>query len=484
MTPSRPDGRPASSVERFVLAALLALLAATSFVTLERTLAPPLDAKGRPWVVEVVAEGGPEKEPPLVAAPAARDGRWLHARVPAGTAVRLRVRTEDGDTWWTSPEPFDPAEAPREGAIELRVVPVRGVARVGKQPLAGLATFTDGGGAKVGLAVDADGRFEGALPADGKWQVRAKSVRARFEKEMEVEVPRPETTRAGRSLPSFVDVHFPDLAIRGEVVDEEGRPVEGFTLWIGLDGLVNSIPWDYAGSSFRYDRVSLGTTYAFSVTVPPSFLSVPKRWSASYQIEVPPDDDPEYVRVVVRKWRPFHGHVVSTAGRPVRTAHGYLATVPGNGLDRGWITPRGPRAPFEGRVPVEAKYTCVVLTPRDLAIQVSKHETEGDDHEIVVRPDGGRLELTTPVDPLRVATLFHEGCAVRLRTLEKTKGATSWRGDEGLEVSLPHVEPGPWSLCLLSPGEYEAYDGEAPVFPLCAHGVLEAGGRLELKIPE
>ena len=71
------------------------------------------------------------------------------------------------------------------------------------------------GGAKVGLAVDADGRFEGALPADGKWQVRAKSVRARFEKEMEVEVPRPETTREGRSLPSFVDAEqFAEIQIK------------------------------------------------------------------------------------------------------------------------------------------------------------------------------------------------------------------------------------------------------------------------------
>lgn len=456
---------------------MLAFLAASSFVTIERTLTPPLDAKGRPWFVEVVAEGGSGQEPPAAAAPAGRDGRWLHARVPTGRPMRLRVRTEEGDTWWTSPEPFDPAEAPREEAIEPGIVPVRGVARVGKQPLAGLATFTDGRGAKVSLVVDADGRFEGALPRDGKWTVRAKSARARFEKEMEVEVPRPETTREGKARASFVDVHFPDFAIRGEVVDEEGKPVEGFTMYIHVAGEVNSAPWPHAGSTFRYDRIALGTTYDL-------FVSVPGRPSPRYRIEVPADDDPEYVRAVVRKWRPFHGHLLSTAGRPVWDAYGYLATVPGNGLDHHWIVPRGVRAPVEGRVPEGAKYTCVVLYPRDLAIQVSRHETEGDDHEIVVRPDGGRLELTTPVDPLRVAALFHGGCAVRLGTVEKTKGATSWRGDEGLEVSLPLVEPGPWSFCLVTPGELESYVGEAPTFPLCAHGVVEAGGRLELTIPE
>jgi hypothetical protein len=434
-----------------------------------------VDAKGRPWSVEVVAEGGSGKEPPLASAAARPDGRWVHAKVPAGDAVRLRVRTADGDTWWTSPGAFDPAEAPREETIALGLVPVRGVARVGKQPLPGPVAFTDGSGARVVLVANVDGRFEGALPRDGKWTVRAKSVRAAFEKEMEVEVPRPATTREGKALPPFVDVHFPDLAIRGEVVDEEGKPVEGFTLWISLAGTASSVPWTYEGSTFRYDRIALGTTYEF-------FIKVGGLWSPNYWIEVPPDDDPEYVRAVVRKWRPFGGHVVSTAGQPFRYGFGHLSTLPGNGLDRTWIVPRGPRAPFQHAVPQSAKYACAVFYPRDLAIHVSRLETEGDDHAIVVRPDGGRLELTTPVDPLRVAALFHEGCAVRVGTLAKTKGATSYRGDEGLEVSLPLVEPGPWSLCLVTPGELETYAGEVANFPACAHGVLEAGRNLKLSL--
>lgn len=468
------------SVEGSVHLAMLALLSALavqSLVRLERTLEPPVDAKGRPWRVEVVAEGGAGKEPPLAAAGARPDGRWIHAGVPAGGAVRLRVRTEDGDTWWTSPEAFDPAAAPREETIALGLVPVRGVARVGKQPLPGLVAFTDASGAKVGLVANVNGRFEGALPRDGKWTVRAKSVRAAFEKEMEVEVPRPATTREGKALPTSVDVHFPDLAIRGEVVDEEGKPVEGFELRISVAGEANSVPWTYAGSTFRYDRIAVGTTYELYVTVP-------GRSSPVFRIEVPPDDDPEYLKAVVRKWRPFRGHVVSPESRPVRAAHGYLATVPGNGLDRAWIVPRGLRAPVEGRVPESARYACVVFFPRGGALHVSRHETEGDDHEIVVRPDGGRLDLTTPVDPLRVAALFHDGCAVRVGTLAKTQGATSYRGDEGLEVSLPLVEPGPWSLCLVTPGELETYVGDQPEFPVCAHGVLETGRSLELSVAE
>jgi hypothetical protein len=446
------------------------------FVVLERSLRPPVDARGRPWRVEVLRSDATGPEEVVASANALRDGRWRHAKVPAGSPVRLRVRTEDGDVWWVSPVPFAPEGDGQEPAIDLGMVPVRGVARIGKQRLAGFVTFTDGSGAKVGLVVDADGRFEGALPHDGKWTVRAKSVRAAFEKEMEVEVPRPETTREGKALPPFVDVHFPDLAIRGEVVDEEGNPVEGFTLWIGLAGTAQSVPWTYEGSTFRYDRVALGTTYEFSIRA--DGLRSPGYW-----VEVPPDDDPEYVRAVVRKWRPFRGHVVSTAGRPFRDGFGHLSTLPGNGLDRTGIVPRGPRAPFERAVPVEAKHTCVVFFPRDFALHVSRLETEGDDHDVVVRPDGGRLELTTPVDPLRVATLFHDGCAVRLSTLAKSQGATSDRGDEGLEVSFPLVEPGPWSFCLVTPGDLETYVGEAPAFPLCAHGVLEVGGRLELSIP-
>lgn len=446
-------------------------------VLLERTLRPPVDARGRPWRVEVLRSDGAAPEEPVASANAPRDGKWRHAKVPARSTVRLRVRTEDGDVWWASPVAFAPEDDGQEPAIDLGMVPVRGVARVGKQPLAGFVTFTDGSGAKVGLVVDADGRFEGALPRDGKWTVRAMSVRAAFEKEMEVEVPHPGTTREGGALPPFVDVHFPDLALRGEVVDEEGNPVEGFTLWIGLAGTAQSVPWTYEGSTFRYDRVALGTTYEFSIRAG-------ELRSPHYRVEVPPDDDPEYVRAVVRKWKPFRGHVVSTAGRPFRDGFGHLSTLPGNGLDRTFIVPRGPRAPFGHAVPAEATHTCVVFFPRDFALHVSRLETEGDDHEIVVRPDGGRLELTTPVDPLRVATLFHGGCAVRLGTLATSQRATAERGDEGLEVSLPLVEPGPWSFCLVTPGELETYVGEAPAFPLCAHGVLEVGGTLALRVPE
>jgi hypothetical protein len=445
------------------------------FVVLERSLRPPVDARGRPWRVEVLRSDAAGPEELVASANALRDGRWRHAKVPAGSPIRLRVRTEDGDVWWISPLPFAPEGDAQDAAIDLGMVPIRGVARVGKQPLAGLVTFTDGGGARVGFLADAEGAFAGALPRAGSWTVRAKSVRAGLDREMEVELPEPETTREGKASASFVDVHFPDSAIRGEVVDEEGEPVEEFTLWISLAGLANSVPWTFEGSTFRFDRVALGTAYDMSI-------KIPGRWSPSYRIEVPADDDPEYLRAAVGSWKPFRGQIVSAAGQPVRNGHGYLATVPGNGLDRGWIVPRGIRAPIEGRVPASAEFTCVVFFPRDFALHVSKKATEGDDHEIVVRPDGGRLDLTTPTDPLRIATLFHDGCAVRLGTVEKSRGATSHRGDDGLEVSLPLVEPGPWSLCLVTREDLEAYVGGDPAFPLCAHGTLEPGGRLELSL--
>lgn len=447
------------------------------FTALERSFHPPVDAEGRAWLVEVVAERPDGTGAPVATAAARRDGTWRHAKVPAGEPVRLRVRTEDGDTWWMSPEPFDPGGTPPEEAIDLGLVPVRGVARIGKQPLAGLATFTDGSGVKVSLVVDAEGRFDGALPRDGMWTARVRSVRAAFENEMEVEVPRPESAREGKALSAFVDVHFPDLAIRGEVLDEEGKPVEGFTLWICLAGTASLVPSTYEGSTFRYDRIAMGTAYDF-------FVTVPERSSGLHRIEVPPDDDPEYVRVVVRRWKPFRGHVVSAGGTPARDGYGFLATVPGNGLDRQWIVPRGLRAPVEGRVPERARHACVVFFPRGQALHVSRRNTEVDDHEILVRPDGGRLDLKTPVDPLRGAALFREGCAVRLGTLANSQGATSYRGDEGLEVSLPLVGPGAWSFCLVTPGELEDHVGGEPTFPFCAHGVLEPGGRLELRIPE
>lgn len=447
------------------------------FVALERTLAPAVDARGRPWRVEVVPEtaDGPGGEG-IVTAAARPDGTWRHAKVPSPVSARLRVSTEDGDVWWVSPEPFSTAEAKRSDRIDLALVSVRGVARVGKQPIPGLVTFTDDAGLRVRFVSGVDGDFSGALPRAGSWSVRVRSSRVVLDRTTPAEVAEPSARRGETPPPAFVDVRFPDRAIRGEVVDIEGKPVERFKLSIAEAGMSNDWHEDFDDGVFRYDRIATGTTYRVTAIVP-------HRWIATYLVRVPEDDDPEYVRAVVGTERILRGHVVSTTGRPVPNGRGTVSTVPSGGLDRSWFTPRGARAGFSAPISSPTDFACVFLSSPGHAVHFSRQELTTDEHEIVVTPMGGTLVLSAPTEPLRIPALFRGGCALRLSRLAEMRGAIVDDRGGRTEVVTPPVEPGPWSLCLVTRGELESYKGGDPEYPACVHGVLAAGESLELALP-
>ena len=449
----------------------------SGFVALERVLAPSVDARGRPWRLEVVPETAddPGREG-IVIATARPDGTWRHAKVPAGVSARLRVSTEEGDVWWVSPEPVSTAETEPSGRIDLALVSVRGVARVGKQPLPGLVTFTDDSGLRVRFVAGVDGDFSGALPRAGSWSVRVRSARVALDRTTTADVEEPFARRGETPPPVFVDVRFPDRAIRGEVVDSEGKPVERFKLSIGEAGTAADWLEDFDGGVFRYDRIATGTAYRVTAVVP-------YRSSATYHVWVPEDDDPEHVTAVIGQRRELRGHVVSTTGRPVPNGWGTVSTVPSGGLDRSYFSPRGARAEFSAVVSSPTDFACIFLSSPGHAAHLSRRELKTGDHEIVVTPVGGTLDLAAPIEPLRIPALFRGGCTLRLSRLAEVPGAIVDDRGRAFEVVSPPVEPGPWSLCLVTRGQLESYKGGEPEFPGCVHGVLSAGGELELSFP-
>lgn len=439
------------------------------FVVLERSLRPPVDARGRPWRVEVLRSDAAGPEEVVASANAHRDGRWRHAKVPAGSPIRLRVRTEDGDVWWISPLPFAPEGDGQEGAIDLGMVPVRGVARVGKQPLAGEVVFAREEGSVIHLVSNVEGELEGALPDTGPWTARVRSSAAAFDRSLEVEVPDPEP-----DAPSFVDIHFRDPALRGVVVDPKGNPVAGFTLAIREEGASTDTLEKFEGSTFRYERVGPGV-YRFRVRAP---------WKSSptYRIRIPDDDDPDFVKAVLEPRKEFRGRVVSTAGTPLPGGWGLVNPDGSEGWSRDLVLPRGPLAEFHANLPERAARACIVLHPPGHAVRITTWPMTEEPHQFVVSAIGGVLVLDYPRLPDRVTVLVKDECFDFPASLVSRSGVDD-RGSYARVVSPP-MEPGTYSLCSASTAELAAFRGNLAALPTCVHGALAPGGRLDLNLLE
>lgn len=439
------------------------------FVLVERRLSPAVDARGRPWRVEVLRADPAGPEEILAVANARLDGWWRHARVPAAAPVRLRVCTEDGDVWWVSTVPFAPDGVERTGTIDLGMLPVLGIVRVGKQPLPGLVVFTDEVGSLVRFVSTIDGEFEGALPRAGTWTTQVKSSAATFDRSLEVEVREPET-----EAPSFVDVHFRDSALRGEVVDEKGNPADGFTLAISEVGASTETLEEYEGSTFRYERVAPGHYFVR--------LFAPRKTSPTYAIEIPHDDDPDFIRAALDTRKEFRGRVVSPAGAPVSGGRGILTFDGDEGWTRPIVSPAGPRAAFRFSLPSSARWACLILHPPGHATTISSWPATDEEHRIVVSPVGGDLTLEAPREAGRMTLVFRNGCFDFVASLAQKQGAVNDDRGAYVRVALPAMEAGAYSLCNVTSKEKAAFPGGAPAFPRCVHGVLALGGRLELDL--
>jgi hypothetical protein len=108
--------------------------------------------------------------------------------------------------------------------VQVEYVVVKGQIRLGDQPLA--ATLLFGGHANSLSAQarsSAEGTFEVALPASGRWNIDVRATHPRLLRRLQgisIEVDE----RSGRAE---LDLELPDTTLRGQTVDEEGNPLPG-----------------------------------------------------------------------------------------------------------------------------------------------------------------------------------------------------------------------------------------------------------------
>jgi len=178
---------------------------------------PALDTKGRRWRVVLEREPIPKPLPPIADQQATLDGTWSVAGVMAGR-YRLNVYDGGGVAYERLTVNIQPGDPP----IRFRMVAlvVRGIVRIGKEPLPSALRFINGEAqGDLDLVTDDRGAFAGTFPAAGRYSVDISP------KEGAQKLRRLVDVRPNSEGVVNLDIDLPGGVIRGKVVDEAGKPV-------------------------------------------------------------------------------------------------------------------------------------------------------------------------------------------------------------------------------------------------------------------
>lgn len=157
---------------------------------LQVELNPPLDLQGKPWRVELLekSEIGTNLMEPVAKSTADEAGLFEQRGLAPGSYVLLILDSRDNRQLYR--------EFPLRGdlvlPLELPLVWVEGMARIGDEPLAAELFFGGLFGAeRVILASDEEGSFAGTLPREGPWEVHIRAEHPQIERSLaDVEVRR------------------------------------------------------------------------------------------------------------------------------------------------------------------------------------------------------------------------------------------------------------------------------------------------------
>ncbi|HYC93298.1 MAG TPA: carboxypeptidase-like regulatory domain-containing protein [Thermoanaerobaculia bacterium] len=394
------------------------------FARAEIRVTPPLDPRGQPWRVSLqrrLPASTYLAEP--VRGTMVEEGLWTANDLRPGAYV---LRITDGNSVEERREVEVAPEMPPL-FIAMAVVPVKGRASSGSRGIEGTVELSSLTGGKAELATDEEGRFEGYLPAEGKWNIRLKlargnqTIRARS-----VDVRR----RDGESH-ARVDVELPGGVIRGKVTDEQGRPAPAL-VHVLHDGLPRtSVTADDSG---EFELIGLDEGAAMLEA------RHAKKETGLVPVSVSRSTAP--VTLVLKRQVTVEGWVSTPSGHPIGGAAVRLFG-PQLSNVRETVTSPGGRftMPLPGSV---SSVGMAVVAPGLPAVVTTVPVVEDERVDVVVPGSGGRLLLRGLTS--RRPWLAHEQTIVSLGLLFQPSygGQSPNLMSEGIELLLA---PGQYLLC-------------------------------------
>jgi hypothetical protein len=420
---------------------------------------PPLDPYGKPWQVslrEMVPMSS--MSTPIVETDASMSGAWSAAGIESGFH-RIEVMDHRGSNFAYSIVEISPHMAPV--SIDIASTLVRGTILLGDQPLRARLEFRNGKGTMIAMRSDAEGRFSGALPQDGRWDVII------FGKGAAERSQQRTVNVRSRDGVADIDLRLPDTRVAGRVVGTDGAPVTSFVrLWSGERAFLGAASTDEHGE-FELTGIDAGTVYLeaesrASENAKSGFIPVTVS-------EVPSDE----LTIVLRPAARLRARLTTPSGAPVAGAivRYLLPDRPGHTMEE----VSRPNGTFTIALSPGTPSVGLTVLPPGLPVKIVNvplGERAASTAEIVLGMPAGILEVE--VDHRGpFPWIEHEGVTYSVASLRYPANWTSPpRGHRPWGMSVL-IEAGDYTICgnhamtdrcvrkTIAPGAVERVDGRA-----------------------
>lgn len=431
---------------------------------LELSFSPPLDPWGKPWQVRLSRLDGGRGT--VVTASSANDqGVWSARRLRSG-AYELEVGTGTRAVWHRSTITIAASDVTM--ALPLPGKTVRGTVTLGGRPAADVDVLLGGkyGAIRQKATTDSEGTFSTyapeALAHEGKWTIDVTGAQPSMHRRIELT---PEVDDAGDLV---FAIELPSRRIGGRVLHADGSPAAG--------ALVNV---EHAQSEEILQQARVDESGAFvlaGLDRGDYSLQANDFMKESRKVRVTVADEPNApIDLVLQANDELRGSVESPYG-PVPGA-----TVLVFPRDVDWTSVAPARTSADGTfvtvLPAGTRQADVLVGAPGFAFEMARIAIEKRHLRVTVSQNGGTLRLTVP--PLTVASsaslaLLHNGATAGVTVL-----LTKWGGriikteKEQVEISVPAMQPGEYSLCI----QGVTIDRSA-----CTTGYLAPQGELALSV--
>jgi hypothetical protein len=419
----------------------------------EVLLMPPLDPRGEPWRVSLSQvlplNGGAI---PVAEGNASLIGQWSAEGVDAAMHL-LRVADQRGNGFARTVIEVSSHMAPVQ--LTINAIGIDGTVRIGEKPLETRLEFRHREGQRVSFRSDAEGRFSGTLPDEGRWEIDV-AMEGKQMMRRTVEVRRDDGGTAR------VDLELPDTSVDVAVVSKSGKSVRAqVRVFDGKGRYITGASTDDHG---RVRLLGLDSEEELQLSARTRSEGLE---SGAYPVTFDADGHAE-MTIVMQSQIKVRGWLVTPTGRPVAGAFvRYVAPYRKAVLEE----VSGPSGEFEIALPHDAGILEMIILPPAMPIKlltIPVHAEMDPNLEIVVGGPPATLELAMSSSP-PFPFIRRDGGAMSAIWLQYpfnwTLAPHQWR-PWGMVLTL---EAGTYAVCSntgancktlsLTPGAIERVDG-------------------------